>query len=992
MSLHRAALSFSALISVGVLALMAADTPLPDLRAVAAKQFSDGNWKEAHEAYKRLCLEEANTGKLLADDFTKAVQCLRRLQQDHQIDAFREEVIDTHAEDWRLLGAAAQSYRNGPHFGFVVGGEFRRGNQRGGGQYVMSQERDRVLGLRLMDRARLLLEEADVTAGEKADFFNQLAAYVLWDREGGNAWRLQDLTELDGALPDYAEGHRYGWGWGRSNGQGAPVDENGDPIFHTIPESWDTAASDGQRWRFCLEQVATLVAARRPQVDYLFANFLRSQFGVQTMQRWGIVLPRSENDEEGEYGPYMVRTLEESETIARLATGVKRFHLPDEFNFVRIYQRLAENNSSGYGDSSLRQLAQIFEDRQQYPKAADAWQENIRRFRDRNQDKQKRLDQIVGNWGRFESAKSQPARTGATVDFRFRNGERVEFTAHRIDVPQLINDVKAYLKGRSGQVDWQQTQIDNLGYRLVTQNERKYVGEQVAVWSVDLEPRPNHFDRRITITTPLQQAGAYLVAGKMADGNLSRIILWVDDTAIVKKPLDGKTLYHVADAVTGRPIAGANVEFFGWRQERVPNTKRDYHVRTANFAERTDGDGQILTDPKLMPDNMQWLAIARTKDGRFAHYGFSGVWFGRHHRPMYHQRKVIAISDRPVYRPEQNVEFKIWLREANYEIGDVSQFAYKDIEVKINDPQGTEVWKQTLRTDEYGGLVGQYALPEDARLGNYSLFIQNQLGVSGGGSFRVEEYKKPEFEVTVEAPDKPVALGETITATIRAKYYFGAPVTNATVKFKVERSTHEARWYPYRPWDWLYGEGYWWFTPDYRWYPGFGRWGCIAPRPFWWNWSPDPPELVLDREVEIGPDGTVEVEIDTELAKALHGDQDHKYSITAEVVDASRRTIVGQGNVLVAREPFKVFTWTDRGHYLVGDTIHASFNARTLDGKGVEGRRDAQAPQSELRRKRSAGRNPRRAVGTQHRRRRPRGDRHQGQRRGTVPAGLQRDR
>ena len=267
----------------------------------------------------------------------------------------------------------------------------------------------------------------------------------------------------------------------------------------------------------------------------------------------------------------------------------------------------------------------------------------------------------------------------------------------------------------------------------------------------------------------------------------------------------------------------------------------------------------------------------------------------------------------------------------------MSQFANRNIEVKINDPQGTEVSKQTLRTDEYGGLVGQYTLPDDAKLGNYSLLIQNQHGVSGGGSFRVEEYKKPEFEVTVEAPDRPVALGETITATIRAKYYFGAPVTNATVKFKVERSTHEARWYPYRPWDWLYGEGYWWFTPDYRWYPGFARWGCIAPRPFWWNWSPDPPELILDREVEIGPDGTVEVEIDTELAKALHGDQDHKYSITAEVVDASRRTIVGQGNVLVAREPFKVFTWTDRGHYRVGDTIHASFNARTLDGQGVEG-------------------------------------------------------
>ncbi|MEZ6147359.1 MAG: hypothetical protein R3B91_18430 [Planctomycetaceae bacterium] len=71
----------------------------------------------------------------------------------------------------------------------------------------------------------------------------------------------------------------------------------------------------------------------------------------------------------------------------------------------------------------------------------------------------------------------------------------------------MIDDVKTYLKSNPQQVDWQQTQIDNLGYRLVQQNEKKYVGEQVAQWDVELEPRPEHFDRRVTITTPLQQAG-----------------------------------------------------------------------------------------------------------------------------------------------------------------------------------------------------------------------------------------------------------------------------------------------------------------------------------------------------------------------------------------------------------------------------------------------------------------------------------------------------
>ena len=53
----------------------------------------------------------------------------------------------------------------------------------------------------------------------------------------------------------------------------------------------------------------------------------------------------------------------------------------------------------------------------------------------------------------------------------------------------------------------------------------------------------------------------------MAGGNTSYIVIWVSDTSIVKKPLDGKTYYFVADAVTGKPVAKANLEFFGWRQQ-----------------------------------------------------------------------------------------------------------------------------------------------------------------------------------------------------------------------------------------------------------------------------------------------------------------------------------------------------------------------------------------------------------------------------------------
>lgn len=436
---------------------------------------------------------------------------------------------------------------------------------------------------------------------------------------------------------------------------------------------------------------------------------------------------------------------------------------------------------------------------------------------------------------------------------------------------------------------------------------RSTAGNRVAQWTTPLDPRPDHLDRRITISTPLRKAGAYLVTATMKDGNTSRIVLWLNDTAIVRKPLNDKSLYYIADAVTGAPVEKANVEFFGWRQERVPNTKRDYRVITRNFAEFSDEDGLVLCDPKQMDRNFQWLAIARTDSGRLAHLGFSGVWYGNYSRQKYQQTKVFTITDRPVYRPAQTVKFKFWVREVRYDMPDRSRFANRTFTVKIHDPEGTEVFSDAIEADEFGGLLGEYPLPEDAKLGQYGIVLDPKDGVHGGGNFRVEEYKKPEFEVLVEAPDKPVMLGETVTAKVQAKYYFGAPVTNATVSIKVERNAHDARWYPYARWDWLYGQGYWWFQPDMTWYPGFARWGCLAPTPLWWGHRADPPELVLQQEVPIGADGTAEIEIDTSLAQALHGDQDHEYRITAEVTDASRRTIVGNGSVLVAREPFKVF-------------------------------------------------------------------------------------
>ncbi|MBU4273582.1 MAG: alpha-2-macroglobulin [Planctomycetes bacterium] len=915
--------------------------PAPDQqeqRHQMHNNFRQGNFKDAYDGFRKLVLDPKDAPRQVGGDLDMAVQCLQRLNRVDEIDALLEDAVKAHKDNWRLLYGAATRYMNIPHHGFIVAGEFQRGNKRGGGKAVNAAERDRVRALQLMVQAMPLAMKDD-DHGEVGNYLSALANMLLNNRGYGEAWRLQYLTDLS-VLPDYEEG----WGYGRQT-SGAPVDVDGKPVFYSVPKTFEAAENDGQRWRWCLQQTAEMNPRQLNAVRMRFAEFLQNQFGVQTMAQWGWRFGRMETDDtkEDESGTYALHTLGENETIARLATGIKRFELPDEFNYIKILQQVADNPQTGHAVEALERLAQIFENRRQYPKAADYWRRLLKEYPNENSRRREnwrqRLDQIVGNWGRFEPIQTEPAGRGATIEYRFRNGQQIDLTAHEIKVEKLLDDIKAFLKSNPRKLDWNQVNIGDIGHRLIAQDQNQYLGNKVAEWKMMVKPRADHFDKRVTVTTPLQKPGAYLVEAKMAGGNTSFIVVWVDDTAIVKKPLDGKTYYFVADAVSGKPIPKANVEFFGWRQIHH-NRPRRYEVVTKQFAEYTDADGQVILGPGSQPTEMQWLVTARTRQGRFAFLGFTNVWYGRQHDAEYNAVKAYAITDRPVYRPDQKVHYKFWVRHAKYDMEDTSEFAGRGFVVEIHNPKGDKVVEQPLKADAYGGIEGEYTIPADATLGLYGMVVRDPDGKRGygGGHFRVEEYKKPEFEVTVDAPTEPVMLGEKITATIHAKYYFGSPVTKAKVKYKVERSSHDDRWYPIGPWDWFYGPGYWWFGYDCNWYPGWKSWGCPRPMPSWWPQRAEQPELVADREVEIGPDGTVKVEIDTAVAKAIHPDQDHSYTITAEVVDESRRTIVGSGKVLVARKPFKVYTWVNRGYYRVGDTIHAHFSARTLDGKPVEGK------------------------------------------------------
>ena len=117
------------------------------------KALTAGNYKVAYEGFRKLALDPHDDPARVAGDLQAAIQCLQQLGSVPEIDEFRESVIEVHKQNWRLLDAAAQSYVNVDHQGFIVAGKFYRGGRRGGGKYVSSAQRDRVRALQLMQAA-----------------------------------------------------------------------------------------------------------------------------------------------------------------------------------------------------------------------------------------------------------------------------------------------------------------------------------------------------------------------------------------------------------------------------------------------------------------------------------------------------------------------------------------------------------------------------------------------------------------------------------------------------------------------------------------------------------------------------------------------------------------------------------------------------------------------------------------------------------------------
>ncbi len=333
-------------------------------RKKAHTAYKDGNFKEALKIFQQLVHSKNNNPYKICDDFNTAVDCLQHLNRINETDSFIEKSINKHKSNWRLLYNAALRLFSTDHFGYIIAGEFIRGHHRGGGKYVNTFERDRIRALQFMQQAATIIDK-NANQSDQSDFLINFARMVMGSDDHTTAWKLQYLSDLS-ILPDYEEGYGY---YSGTSSKGAPVTPDNTPVFHQLPMDFSSAKSDGERWRWLIHRAKTVDPNRTNRVLIIYADFLYNQFGVHTMADFHYFFSKIDDDEKDQPHTYALHTLTEDETMSRLATGISRFHLPDDANFINIYKNVAASKKD-YSEQATNKLAQIFVYRCQHDTAA----------------------------------------------------------------------------------------------------------------------------------------------------------------------------------------------------------------------------------------------------------------------------------------------------------------------------------------------------------------------------------------------------------------------------------------------------------------------------------------------------------------------------------------------------------------------------------------------------------------------------------------------
>lgn len=467
----------------------------------------------------------------------------------------------------------------------------------------------------------------------------------------------------------------------------------------------------------------------------------------------------------------------------------------------------------------------------------------------------------------------------------WRNVKQIEFGLYPVELPR---DVKRDDRNK----DWLHS--INLDGR-----------EKLKTWSRETKDKDDYVPGYETLRLESKlKPGAYVLEAK-AGGKEARELVLVTDAALVLKSSGKQALVYFCNALHSAPLANAKVKL--WEAWWDGN---QWHSR--EHSKDTDQDGIAVFELATRQHNNVELFASAIREDRQAFSTGHSSWSYRDIQPW----RIYAFTDRPAYRPKETVNWKFIARRYNGSV--YSTPSDQTVEFEITDPRGAKVKTHKAKLNTFGSAWGTLDLTEQMPLGEYHITFwpegrPNNQTIGQATLFRLEEYKLPEFKVSVSTPEevgpddlpkkKAFRVGEKVEVAVQADYYFGGPVANASVEVIVNQNPYWQTWRRMRDFPWFYED--------------------MDNGPLRWGRQYGGGQIVKRETLKTDATGKATLTFDT----PANAGQDFEYRIEARVTDASRREITGNGNVRVTRQRYYVYPQAEHNLYRPQDKVRVDFKA-----------------------------------------------------------------
>ena len=270
--------------------------------------------------------------------------------------------------------------------------------------------------------------------------------------------------------------------------------------------------------------------------------------------------------------------------------------------------------------------------------------------------------------------------------------------------------------------------------------------------------------------------GAYLMEVTSDNTGIApqRELFYVSNLAVMIQQLpDDRHRYVVVNATDGQPVPGAKIVLYDRSyDDKTGKFKRLIHARMT-----TDAQGEAYFK------NVDGKVLIYTSTDKFAPAKDIYLSRARYYEKKDDEVKYQLFTDRAIYRPGQ----KVRTTAVSYIVkkGLDASVPGKSMELKfiLRDANWKQVAEQKATTDEYGTASVDFELPQGGQTGMYHVSVNNRAN----SSFRVEEYKRPTFEITFPKVNEKYNWGDTVVVKASAKTYAGVPVQGAKVEYQVTR-------------------------------------------------------------------------------------------------------------------------------------------------------------------------------------------------------------